>query len=320
MFILATVLAVLALVFFAGPRVPVNTRFDIPELPDDLDTWLKQRESRFTDLTAGAEKCISWAHEDKRRTPYAFVYLHGFSACRQESEPVPSDVAKAFGSNIYYARLAGNGRSDDALAEGSVHKWVNDASEALSIANRIGERTVIIGCSTGATIGWWIARQAPFQQQIAAMVFFSPNFGVFDKNARFLLWPWGAQIARLAVGEYRSSKPVTEQQAKYWTNRYPIKALLPMMAMVQLARKYAPSSNRLPVYVLYSNFDTTVDATLIKQFYNGLDSAKTSLLIDDPNAASRHVLVGDIMAPQNNAAVTHSVIEFLQKHLAAEAD
>ena len=305
-------LLLVVLCALAGPRVKIDTRFSVPELPADLDQYLHDAESRYKDLTPGAEKTIKWAHADKRKTRYAFIYLHGFSACRQESEPVPSDIAGHFGCNIYYPRLAGNGRSDDALADGSVNKWVNDASEALAIADRIGEKTIIIGCSTGATIAWWIAHQQQFRQQIRALVFFSPNFGVYDKNARFLLWPWGAQAAQVIIGKYRESQPETEEQVLYWTNRYPVRALLPMMAMVQLAWKYSPSSTSLPIYVLHSDYDKTVDPQCIRKFYRELKTLKRSLLISNPAAASRHVLVGDIMAPQNNNTVTRSVIDFLE--------
>lgn len=307
-----SLLLIAVLIFITGPRVSRNTRYSVPDLPDDLDEYLKHAESRYADLTPGAEKTIFWANPDQRKTRYAFIYLHGFSACRQESEPVPSDIARHFGCNLYYSRLAGNGRSDNALAEGSVNKWVNDASEALAIADRIGERTIIIACSTGATIAWWITHQKQFQHQVGALVFFSPNFGVYDKKARFLLWPWGAQIAQAVVGKYRESIPVTEEQAKFWTNRYPVRALLPMMAMVGLAEKYAPSHGTVPTFILYSNLDTTVDAARIKSFFAQLPCVKTSLLIDNRHAASKHVLTGDIMAPHNNATVTRSVIEFLE--------
>ena len=151
-----SVLAFLALIFFMGPRVPVDTSFTKPELPDDLDLYLIQAEAGCNDIKEGAEKTIVWADAEQRKTRYAFVYFHGFSACRQESEPVPTDIARHFESNIFYTRLGGNGRADDALAEGSVNKWISDAAEALSIAERIGEKTIIIGCSTGATIAWWI--------------------------------------------------------------------------------------------------------------------------------------------------------------------
>ena len=129
------------------------------------------------------------------------------------------------------------------------------------------------------------------------------------------------QLAHATTGKYRSSEPVTEQQAKYWTNRYPVKALLPLMAMVSLANKYPPSANTIPIYILYSNFDKTVDAQCTKAFYKKLKSKKKSLLIDNPHAMSKHILVGNIMAPQNNATVTSSVIEFLEDiGLQADAD
>ena len=84
------------------------------------------------------------------------------------------------------------------------------------------------------------------------------------------------------------------------------------MAMVSLAKKYPPAMGTVPIYTLYSNLDTTVDAERIKAFYLQLTAKKTSLLIDNQHAASKHVLVGDIMASHNNATVTRSVIRFLE--------
>ena len=296
-----------------GPRVPVDTSFTKPELPDDLDLYLIQAEAGCNDIKDGAEKTIVWADAEQRKTRYAFVYFHGFSASRQESDPVPTDIARHFESNIFYTRLGGNGRVDDALAEGSVNKWISDAAEALSIAERIGEKTIIIGCSTGATIAWWISQQEEFKKNIGAMVFFSPNFGLADKKARILLWPWGEKISTTVVGEYRETVPVNEQQAKFWTHRYRIKALMPLMAMVRAACKYPASTTDVPMYFLYSNLDTTVDAKLITAFYENLTSKKSRMIIDDPDASSTHVLVGDILAPQNNVAVTKAVIEFIEE-------
>ena len=145
------------------------------------------------------------------------------------------------------------------------------------------------------------------------MVFFSPNFGLADKKARILLWPWGEKISTTVVGEYRETVPANEQQAKFWTHRYRIKALMPLMAMVRSACKYPASTTDVPMYFLYSNLDTTVDAKLITEFYENLTSKKSRMIIDDPDASSTHVLVGDILAPQNNVAVTKAVIEFIEE-------
>lgn len=290
----------------------MDTHFGIPELPDDLDAYLLEDESKHTDITPGAEKKIVWANPaTKNKTRFAFVYLHGFSATRQESLPVPDNIATHFDSNIYYARLTGNGRSDDAMAKGSVNKWINDAAQALAIADTIGERTIIIGCSTGASLGWWIAHQEVFKKQIHSLVFFSPNFGVADARAGILLWPWGAQIARAITGDYRESEPVSAEHEKYWACRYPTESLLPMMGMVKLTEHYRPSQTPFPVHITYSPHDDTVNASKIQSFYNQLNATKEALVIDEPEAASQHVIVGDILAPQNNDRVTKSVIAFI---------
>ena len=304
---------VLAFVGYFGPRVALDTHFGIPELPDDLDAYLLDDEARHADITPGAEKKIAWADPElKNKTRFAFVYLHGFSATRQESMPVPGDIARHFESNIYYARLTGNGRSDDAMAKGSVNKWINDAAQALAIADRIGDQTIIIGCSTGASLGWWIAHQQAFRKQIHSLVFLSPNFGVADPRAGILLWPWGAQIAKAITGEYRESEPVSPEHEKYWACRYPTESLLPMMGMVKLTEDHSPKQTPFPVHVTYSPYDDTVNASKIRSFYDQLSSTKEALVIDQPEAASQHVIVGDILAPQNNDRVTGSIIAFIE--------
>jgi esterase/lipase len=58
-----------------------------------------------------------WANPDKTKTPCAIVYLHGFSATRQETAPLSDLVAAQLGAYLYYTRLAGHGRGGEAMAE-----------------------------------------------------------------------------------------------------------------------------------------------------------------------------------------------------------
>ena len=313
--ILFVICVALAAVFLLGPRVSIDASFRVPSLPDDLDNYLAESESAFSDITPGAEKKIIWASAQRTQTEYAFVYLHGFSATRQESAPVPDNIASHFNSNIYYARLAGNGRSADAMLDGSVNRWVNDAAEAMAIASKIGKRTVIIGCSTGATLAWWTANQPALSNDIAAMVFLSPNFGVADSRANLLLCPWGAQLARKVEGEYRESTPVSDAHGAYWTCRYPTTALLPMMGLVRLIRDYPATECKVPVHITWSKHDDTVSVKNIAAFYAALPQPKAGVELVQPEGASQHVIVGDILAPENNTRVTDSVIDFLSAHL-----
>ena len=311
--LLVAFLLFIVVLYLVGPKVSVDTSYTIPDLPEDLNTYLQNQEARFDDVTDGTEKVIHWANPStKEKTPLAFVYFHGFSATRQETMPVPELIAKHFNSNIYYTRLTGNGRSSDAMALGSVNRWVNDASEALTIAKRIGDRTIIIGSSTGASLGWWASCQKNFQPQIASLVFFSPNFGTADTRGTLLTIRWGKQLAKAIIGDYRETEAYSEAHAKYWTLRYPTEALLPMMGMVKVARRSEPSLCNQPVFVAYSPYDDTVSASKIRQFCQRLTCRKRILEIDAPDDLSQHVIVGDILAPQNNRRVTDAVIDFIE--------
>jgi alpha-beta hydrolase superfamily lysophospholipase len=308
------VVAILIAVALAGPRVDRNTAYQAPRLKDDLDDWLQAAESRFGDIIPGTEKTIVWNDPQTReKTDYAFVYLHGFSASRQETAPVTGNIASHFGANVFYTRLQGHGRGQDAMAEGSVSGWTSDVAEAMAIASRLGEKIVLIGCSTGATLAWWASHQEEFRDKITALVLFSPNFSLYDKNSRLLLWPWGKQIAKKVIGPYRSFEPENEQVAKFWTPRYPVEALLPMAAIVDVAADLPPEQQTVPTFLLYSNLDTTVDAKVTNDYFDRLNVPKDRLIIDDPEASSHHVIIGDIMAPERNQGAIDAAIGFLTK-------
>ena len=96
----------------------------------------------------------------ERKTPYSVVYLHGFSATRQETAPLAECVADSLGANLFETRLAGHGREREPLADVRAEDWLHDAAEALAIAARLGERVIVIGTSTGATLAVGDARSS----------------------------------------------------------------------------------------------------------------------------------------------------------------
>ena len=104
--LLVAFLLFIVVLYLVGPKVSVDTSYTIPDLPDDLNTYLQNQEARFDDVTDGTEKVIHWANPStKEKTPLAFVYFHGFSATRQETMPVPELIAKHFNSNIYLSLI-----------------------------------------------------------------------------------------------------------------------------------------------------------------------------------------------------------------------
>ena len=299
----------LALVYLAGPRVAVDTTLRPIDLPTDLDAYLRQAEARRTDIVPGAEKTIIWAGEPGRKTPFSVVYLHGFSATRQETAPLADEVAAALGANLYYARLTGHGRSSAALAEATVNDWLNDAHEALAIGRRLGERVILIGMSTGGTAAAWLAAQ-PANDDLHALVLLAPNFAPQGRQTAVLTWPWAEHIARRLIGPVRHAEPTGDDRDRYWTNDYPVKALLPMMGLVKLARRAPLERAAAPLLVIYDPQDQVVDPRYTDEAFARYGGRKERFLVSAA-PPRHHVLAGDIVSPQSTAVVRQAILDFL---------
>ncbi|MEZ4699208.1 MAG: alpha/beta fold hydrolase [Rhodothermales bacterium] len=307
----------LAIAFVLGPRPDVDETIQPLDLPADLDTYLATSEARFDDIIPGAEKTIVWANPEKARTPVSVVYLHGFSATRQETSPLSDSVAARLGANLFYTRLAGHGRSDDAMGEARINDWLNDTMEAYAIGQRLGERVVVIGTSTGGTLATWLAAQ-PDTDALMAVVLISPNYGPKDKMSGLLLWPWGKQLARMVVGPYYIWEPANEQHARYWKTRHPSSALVPMMGLVDLVNRLDFGRIQTPLLVVCSPDDQVVDPIRIAEAYPRFGSSvKELVLVEEAGDPSNHVLAGAILSPRETMPTVERIVTFLAP-LAAE--
>ena len=308
---IAVLLVGLGGVFLMGPRVEVNTDIEPEAVPQDVQGWVDGGEAAIPDLRPGAEKQIVWFNPSlKEKTNLSVVYLHGFSATRQEIAPVCDRLATQLGANLYYARLTGHGRDGADMAEGSVKAWLEDAEEAYQVGRLLGERVVVVGTSTGATLATWLASE---HSDLAAMVFVSPNFGLADPASVLLTGPWGLQLATLILGEERSWEPANPGQEMYWSTRYPTRALLPMMGLVDLVDDIDLSQIKIPTLIFYSTEDGVVDPKRIEARFETLGSGRKALVpVDTTGLPSAHVLTGDIMAPAKTDQVVSRSVAFIR--------
>lgn len=285
------------------------------ELPADLEGWLRASEAAVPDLVPGTGKRIVWAGEAGASTELSVVYVHGFSASRQETRPLAERVAAELGANLFLTRLTGHGRTGDALARATAGDWLHDTEEALAIGGRIGERIVLIGTSQGGTLATWAAARSRRRDGLEALVLVSPNFGPRDSRAEMLTWPWGGLLARLAEGETRSWEPVNERQARYWTESYPTRALLPMMALVEFVRSEVdPESITVPALLVYSPGDEVVDSRLaLERFRKFASERKETLRILDSGDPYDHVLAGDVLSPGTTGRVARTIVDFVRE-------
>lgn len=304
-------LTLVMVIFISGPRVALNTVLFPLVLPQDLDTYLARSEAIHDDIVPGTEKKIVWAQRKGEQTALALVYVHGFSASRQDTAPLAARIADRLHANLYSTRLTGHGRGSSAMLEGSVQAWLNDMHEATAVGKRLGRRVVIIGVSTGATLAIWQAAQSK-GDEIAALVLLSPNMGPADRRTAILTWPWGAQLAELLVGKTRSWKPVNERHGRYWTSSYPVRALVPMMGLVKVTRALDLQTIKTPTMVIYSPADKTVDTQAIVTAFQEMGAQQKKLVpYQEAEDRDQHVLAGDILSPGATEPLAQMIADFL---------
>lgn len=284
------------------------------ESTDGIDDWLAAAESRFPDIRSGLAKEVIWADPAKRsRTALAIVYIHGFSASKGEVRPLPDLLAKALDANLFYTRLAGHGRSGDAMAEPFVEDWYADMREALAIAAALGERTLIVATSTGASLATWALVQPELSGSIMGAVFLAPNFRIRGRGAFLLTLPFAGLSARLILGRRRTFMPSNALHAAYWTSDYPVSALLPMAALVKRVRALHFENIRTAALFVRSSSDQVVDATqtdAIAARWGGPATVIDPGAVGDPHG---HVIAGDALSPTTTNQVVEDILAWVEE-------
>jgi alpha-beta hydrolase superfamily lysophospholipase len=302
-----------AVVTLHTPPALVNAAL-APELPDNIDSWLAEAERRVTAeyaLIPDTEKRVTWHGDPGARTPYAVVNLHGFSATRQETAPLAERVAAALGANLFETRLTGHGHSEQPMHAVQAEDWLADTAEALAIGARLGERTVVIGTSTGGTLALAMAGHDS-AGAVSDIVLISPNLQPSDGKAAWLTRPAGPLIARLVAGDTRSWEAHNEQQQRYWSTSYPIDAAVEVMRLVDLLSSGLPMQLEQNLLVLLSPDDTVVSPAATKQAFAQIEAPRKKLVeIEDAGDPSNHVLAGDILSPSSTDDVAAMIVDFV---------
>lgn len=217
----------LSLAYMFGPKpdtpvldpTPITNQIAI----DELDALIAEKESKMESLKPDNEATIFWVNDSVVKTEYAVVYLHGLSASRMEGNPVHYEFAKRYGMNMYLPRLQSHGIDiPDALGDLTPENYLQSAKDAIAIGKTIGERVIVMCCSTGGTLAFYLAAHDP---EIEAVIAYSPNIDIFDPNSHILTQPWGLQLTRLAFGGKNRSYEAPDEFKKYWQTSYRLEGL-----------------------------------------------------------------------------------------------
>lgn len=301
-------------VAFPPDGVDREIAFDPKTLPEDLDAWLAGREGAVPNLRPDAAKEIVWAAAPGTRTPLAVVYIHGFSADREEIRPTPDEVADALGANLFLTRLAGHGRDGAAMAEPTAGDWLEDMAEAMAMGRRLGDRVVLIGTSTGGTLAALAATDPTLSQGLAGVVLVSPNFKVRNPAAFLLDLPLAPTWAPWIAGREAGFTPINDGHAAHWTTAYPSSAFFPMAALLREAKRTDYSAAKVPLLVLSNPDDQVIDPAAIPPVTKQWGAKVTAVEVapgpnDDPFG---HVLAGRILSPGLTDTVVETILNWTQ--------
>ncbi len=311
------VVLALAVLWLFGPRVVLKMpdAAALPAIPEDIAGWLAQREAAVPDLIPGAEAEIVWADPARQaKTDIAIVYLHGFSATKHEIRPVADRLAASLGANLFYARLAGHGVGGAGLGAATADQMMADVALALAIGRRIGDRVLVVGTSTGATLAVLALSDPGLSKDIVGLIAVSPNFAVKAVPMAVLTMPFATQVLPVLFGAEYAWAPDNAEHGKWWTTRYPSRAIIQMAAIVDAARRVDPAALSVPALFVFSDADQVVDPVATREAIEAWGGpADVMTVTPGPgDSTSAHVIAGDIVSPGQTDAIVQRAVDWAQ--------
>jgi len=300
-----------------APQVHSDTTitFDPTSIGPDVAAYLAAREAQFPGIRQGLEKEIVWADPARRhKTPLAVVYVHGLAACKEETRPLADDVARTFGANLFFTRLAGHALPAEVLAKATLNQWINDLAEAMEVGRRIGERVLVIATSTGAAITAWMAlERGSMREGLAGLVLMSPNFKPPGPLMTFVNTPVGARLLALRSERWNARVRTDLEHAHAWTRPIPISAVLSALAASHLVYRADPGSARIPTLFIYSQRDCVVFPKETDALFEAWGSDKERFLVTGSRNPTQHVIAGRLRSPETTDLVVGKIVDWLRR-------
>jgi pimeloyl-ACP methyl ester carboxylesterase len=206
------------------------TPLDLPL--SELDQYIKTKESKVKGIKPNNESRIIWA-DSIRKTEYAVVYLHGFSAGIWEGIGTHTSFAKRYGANLYLARQQDHGIAGKEVFKNLTPKnYMDSAKEAIAIGQLLGEKVIVMSCSTGSTHSLYLTAHNP--EMVHAQILYSPNIAIATPAAQLVTKPWGTHLAGAMMGEYvKTSSYGNPEREKINTTIYRTEGVIALEALIE---------------------------------------------------------------------------------------
>jgi pimeloyl-ACP methyl ester carboxylesterase len=221
-----------------------------------------------------------------KKTPLAFLYIHGFGASRAEGEETMEALAKKFKANTYLMRLPGHGTNKEDQAKQTFADYLDASREALEMMQGQGDQVILFGSSMGGLLCTYLA--AEFPDKVAGVVLANPFYGPVSKSLNILNYPGGLTFIKLVSfssqrdSVYPPGTPnVLPERNDYWYPRQYFSALVGVndlknyAAVPEVYRKISSPALLLYYYKNEKEQDPTASVTKMLEGYEqfGQDKA-----------------------------------------------
>lgn len=284
----------------------------------EIATYVAQKDLGIKNLKPNNSSYIVWADSIPKKTAYSVVYLHGFSASPMEGDPVHKEFAARYGCNLYVPLLTNHGIDTwESFRDLTPKDLIDSAKEAIAIGKQLGEKVIVLSCSTGATLSAYLAAENP--DMIDAQITFSPNIELADKKSMVLTLPWGLQLARLVMGGNYFHADTPEFATPYWTKHYRLEgaiALQTLLNQTMTSKTFKKIKQPLFVGYYYKNEqeqDHVVSVPAMKRFFEEV-STPNDLKEIKAFAEGKHVLISELQNKHFDIA-RQATFDFAEKVL-----
>ncbi len=114
----------------------------------------------------------------------------------------------------------------------------------------------------------------------------------------------------------RSSEPLNDAQARYWSWHYPWPALVPLARLMKQVETIDKSSITTPTLMIYSPRDQVIDPDAVRTAFEQWGAPRKRLVVYERSTdPSQHVLAGDIVSPGSTAELVQTITDFLTQEV-----
>jgi len=179
-------------------------------------------------------------------------------------------------------------KSNDAFKNLTPKALIESAKEAIAIGKVIGEKVIVMSCSTGGTFS---AILAPYDQKIAGLIMYSPNIDIADPTSELVTGPWGNKLIRLAMkGEYNHIN-YDSLPKQYWMSQYHVDGIIALKYLIEqeMTRENFEKITT-PIYIGYYPQDDVVSVPDMKKFYEQISSPEGAKEMHAFENSGHHVI------------------------------